>query len=62
MGVFKRWHEHKDGTKTPYWYYRLWHNGREIKRSVGEAGIVTKTRTEKRRVGKKCRSRWSPYH
>ncbi|MCH7951010.1 MAG: tyrosine-type recombinase/integrase [Candidatus Dadabacteria bacterium] len=47
MGVFKRWHEHKDGTKTPYWYYRLWHNGREIKRSVGEAGIVTKTQAKR---------------
>ena len=24
--------------------------------------IVTFTRSEERRVGKECRSRWSPYH
>ena len=29
-----------------------------------EAGraIVLRTRSEERRVGKECRSRWSPYH
>jgi len=43
MGVFKRYHESKDGKKTPYWYYRIWHNGREIKRSIGPVGPVTKT-------------------
>src|SRR5260370_1317125 len=25
-------------------------------------GIVAKKRSEERRVGKECRSRWSPYH
>src|SRR2546429_10001070 len=25
-------------------------------------GIVLSTRSEERRVGKECRSRWSPYH
>ena len=25
-------------------------------------GIVTMQRSEERRVGKECRSRWSPYH
>ena len=24
--------------------------------------IITATRSEERRVGKECRSRWSPYH
>ena len=24
--------------------------------------LVTKSRSEERRVGKECRSRWSPYH
>ena len=24
--------------------------------------LETKTRSEERRVGKECRSRWSPYH
>ena len=28
---------------------------------VGERG-VTLSRSEERRVGKECRSRWSPYH
>ena len=27
-----------------------------------EAGLITKNRSEERRVGKECRSRWSPYH
>ena len=25
-------------------------------------GLLTKERSEERRVGKECRSRWSPYH
>src|SRR2546422_551197 len=32
---------------------------RALRRSVGLAGEV---RSEERRVGKECRSRWSPYH
>ena len=27
-----------------------------------EGGTFSKTRSEERRVGKECRSRWSPYH
>ena len=26
------------------------------------AGLITGGRSEERRVGKECRSRWSPYH
>ena len=26
------------------------------------AGFISLTRSEERRVGKECRSRWSPYH
>ena len=26
------------------------------------AAIINTTRSEERRVGKECRSRWSPYH
>ena len=26
------------------------------------AGVYTTNRSEERRVGKECRSRWSPYH
>mgnify|MGYP002526875065 CR=1 FL=1 len=29
---------------------------------VRSATKVTKNRSEERRVGKECRSRWSPYH
>ena len=29
---------------------------------VSLAEILTGTRSEERRVGKECRSRWSPYH
>ena len=28
----------------------------------GSASALTVTRSEERRVGKECRSRWSPYH
>src|SRR2546426_4997568 len=31
-------------------------------RSQGEAEARKKQRSEERRVGKECRSRWSPYH
>ena len=29
---------------------------------VGEKVILISKRSEERRVGKECRSRWSPYH
>ena len=32
-------------------------NGKKLK-----IGIVQARRSEERRVGKECRSRWSPYH
>ena len=32
----------------------------EMLQQVNEA--ITKVRSEERRVGKECRSRWSPYH
>ena len=31
-------------------------------RTATEGVVVTKIRSEERRVGKECRSRWSPYH
>ena len=36
-----------------------------IERELGEGGMATvylADRSEERRVGKECRSRWSPYH
>ena len=29
---------------------------------AGDAGLADTRRSEERRVGKECRSRWSPYH
>ena len=37
----------------------LWHTG-EIDNISGNVGFTS--RSEERRVGKECRSRWSPYH
>jgi len=36
-----------------------WGVKREVKKDLSEAEII---RSEERRVGKECRSRWSPYH
>ena len=36
-------------------------SAKSIARSVAQSPLV-KTRSEERRVGKECRSRWSPYH
>ena len=34
----------------------------EVKRALLEADVNFRVRSEERRVGKECRSRWSPYH
>src|SRR2546430_2817521 len=34
----------------------------EVARVKGEKNDTDGTRSEERRVGKECRSRWSPYH
>ena len=36
--------------------------GLNITKADAAAKIVTSARSEERRVGKECRSRWSPYH
>ena len=47
---------------------QLWHTGLFAPRHVGSSRIRDQTRvpcigrSEERRVGKECRSRWSPYH
>ena len=35
---------------------------KNIKVAVAGTGYVGLSRSEERRVGKECRSRWSPYH
>ena len=37
-------------------------NGVDFKIDKGEFAVVLGPRSEERRVGKECRSRWSPYH
>ena len=50
FGVFAFYHNdgmYNDETSTPNYMYNV---------------AVRKNRSEERRVGKECRSRWSPYH
>src|SRR3712207_7131745 len=41
-----------------------WHRGRPWCRAAAARSVDRRhtTRSEERRVGKECRSRWSPYH
>jgi len=61
MGVFKRYHESKDGTKTPYWYIRYWVNGREKKEAVGRVGIATKIQARARLEERRRQARLGQY-
>ena len=38
------------------------YSGSQALKALKEEGISTVLRSEERRVGKECRSRWSPYH
>src|SRR5258707_3511009 len=33
-----------------------------VRSAIADGGLAVKARSEERRVGKECRSRWSPYH
>ena len=49
--------------KGKKWYYRFYvedASGNLVQKEY--AGTESKSRSEERRVGKECRSRWSPYH
>src|ERR1051326_8529754 len=35
---------------------------KSLANTIHDRSIVIETRSEERRVGKECRSRWSPYH
>src|SRR5258708_36322723 len=37
-------------------------NGQHNERGPESLGVMLRLRSEERRVGKECRSRWSPYH
>ena len=50
-------------------YFKSFDVSKQLKKSFKKSGIKIKTdsiwsnsRSEERRVGKECRSRWSPYH
>ena len=43
MGVFKRTRISKQGKKTDYWYMRYNNNGKEVWKSAGKIGEITKT-------------------
>src|SRR2546426_11492364 len=43
-------------------FYQKAFDGRVLLISIGLGGIGDVKRSEERRVGKECRSRWSPYH
>jgi len=44
--------------------FRVWGNGAENRGAFHQVDLVSQliARSEERRVGKECRSRWSPYH
>ena len=45
------------------WYYNQNHKGRiVIGKDTRRSSYMFEYRSEERRVGKECRSRWSPYH
>ena len=50
---------------TPQMVYNFMRGGAGINvlaRHVGARVVIADMRSEERRVGKECRSRWSPYH
>src|SRR3712207_1646852 len=52
---------HRPGTRfAPY--AAVTHAEKGVERNVVPSHILIDLRSEERRVGKECRSRWSPYH
>ena len=48
-----------DDKQSEFMYDKGWYSITDI---VGEEKNIIYKRSEERRVGKECRSRWSPYH
>src|SRR5260370_40764122 len=44
------------------WHRIVFLRGRKGEKDQHKAGPAKRQRSEERRVGKECRSRWSPYH
>ena len=51
-----------NGAASPFAQARAFGNNRPGGRGLYNGGFGLLTRSEERRVGKECRSRWSPYH
>src|SRR2546425_12275772 len=47
---------------SPQAFAGLRREGRKVRRPERTLATVDHSRSEERRVGKECRSRWSPYH
>ena len=47
---------HKSVIREPFMY------GKQRAAQIGYENVFDYSRSEERRVGKECRSRWSPYH
>ena len=59
----KYWEYSFEGAKIEGKQKRISKSGFRTKADASAAGIKAKAeRSEERRVGKECRSRWSPYH
>src|SRR3712207_7123471 len=51
------------GSGTRLWPLSRAHRPKQLLRLADERTLIQQTlRSEERRVGKECRSRWSPYH
>src|ERR1035441_2354322 len=57
MRAYSHWKWHLDEV-----YVKINGEMRYLWRAVDHEGEVLESRSEERRVGKECRSRWSPYH
>src|SRR5690606_39670155 len=42
--------------------YAIWWIRQAVQRGIADRGRTIRLRSEERRVGKECRSRWSAYH
>ena len=51
-----------EAERIKYWLGQGAQPTNRVARILGENGIIAMPRSEERRVGKECRSRWSPYH
>ena len=49
-------------TTTAFAQDRIHYTGKELSNPACHDGQLSPVRSEERRVGKECRSRWSPYH